>query len=65
MKSDNLDEIINSFVAMKEAINAEPSEKRRLELYEEMQILKADILTTCQKNVGASIIIKLIQNGLI
>ena len=65
MDQQQINDLMDNFNELKNSINAEQDEKRRLELYEEMQQLKDSILIECSKNKFISIMIKLIQFGMI
>jgi hypothetical protein len=65
MNQTEINETIDSFIRLRSSIDLEPSEARRIELYEELQTLKASILANCQNNNIIKLIIRLIQNGLI
>jgi hypothetical protein len=65
MDQKQLNKSLEDFIKIKDSIEAEESEKRRIELYEEMQILKSDILNTCSKNNVINTMIKLIQLGIL
>jgi hypothetical protein len=65
MDQKQLNKSLEDFIQIKDSIEAEESEKRRIELYEEMQILKSDILNTCSKNNVINTMIKLIQLGIL
>ena len=65
MNKKELNESIDTFVQLKSSIDLEPSETRRIELYEELQIIKDVILDECKNNKIVYVIVRLIQNGLI